>query len=262
MIKGFIILIVMLGVMTSCMKEQVLTLNELQEKPSYFIECYLMPNDIYRLSATKIQPINEDYILDYSLEFNVRIDTLSLIQGLYKEEGTKYVFNYGHWYRFNSRGKEVVTLQVITPENDTIHGSTTIPEELSIRRAGIDNNLLFAEFNASNRPDHNYYIEKIQYHYADTVNTHIHYLNYSSCLPDQSIRLENTIPNDQDYDCISIHIMRLTQENYNYQLSLDNAKDSNHDNLIQPAPLQGNLVNSLGIFTCYTEDSILLQAPI
>ena len=85
---------------SACVSDQELDFSTLKGDPGYFVECYLKPGDVYKLSATKIQPIHEDYILDYSLEFLVSVDTINLVQGLYKETNSGYIFNYGHAFRF------------------------------------------------------------------------------------------------------------------------------------------------------------------
>jgi len=243
--------------MVSCIEEHILPLDELAEKPPYFIECYLIPNDLFKLSATKLQAINEDYILDYSLDFDVKIDTTWLLQGLYRDEYSTYIYNYGHWNRFQVTNKDFSSLLVITPENDTVIGTTTIPEFININDAKGDDENVTISFELDKKAYHNYYISNLQCYKNDSVKTVTKYNDLSHLEPIKNAELKIRIPCEQ-YDSIVSVVMRLTEENYNYQISLNNAKDSNDESLVQPASLNGNLINSAGIFTCYTVDTLVI----
>ena len=251
----YLITILVVMIMTSCIEEHVLPLEELDEKPSYFIECYLIPNDVYKLSATKLQAINEDYILDYSLEFDVEIDTISLVHGLYREENATYVYNYGHWYRFKPNQQKEVSLKVISPDGEVISGSTTIPSSLTISTASFNQRTVVMNFVLDEAPKHNYYIGHLKCYFNDSTHQRTKYFDLSHLPPNDYTSVSiNTVKSN--YDSISATLMRITEANYKYQLSLNNAISSNRDNLVQPTPLQGNLVNSSGIFTSYSSDII------
>ncbi len=244
--------------LSSCIKEPVLPLGELNEKPSYFVECYLIPNEIYKLSATKLQPINEDYILDYSLDFEVKVGELDLIQGLYRDEKGFYIYNYGHWKKFMPGKSPSVQLMIIPPVGDTISASTTIPEQVIIDAVLDKNQELSVMFKLDRNPQHNYYICKVANYLNDSVQNETKYFDLSQKAPNTETRIKMPIAN-KDFDSISTVLMRLTDENFKYQLSLKDAQNANNDNLVQPSPLKGNLSNSTGIFTCFTADTVLLQ---
>lgn len=53
---------------------------------------------------------------------------------------------------------------------------------------------------------------------------------------------------------VVILLLRITEECYNYQVSLYEANSANQGSITSPVPLIGNIQGALGIFTCYTED--------
>ncbi|MBI9061030.1 MAG: DUF4249 family protein [Marinilabiliaceae bacterium] len=256
--KMYLVFIGLFLLISACVSDQELDFSTLKGDPGYFVECYLKPGDIYKLSATKIQPIHEDYILDYSLEFLVTVDTINLVQGLYKEANSGYIFNYGHPFRFAPLLQKTVSLRVISPENDTITSTTTIPEDVTIEDAQLkDKNLSFS-FNTSPDGRHNYYITSIAMYLQDTIDTESVFLDYGHIHSVQTEEFEFELKAD-DYNQVEINLKRVTRENFDYQISLWNANKANNDNLTFPSPLEGNLSNAMGIFTCYTEDTRVLH---
>ena len=256
--KMYLVSIGLFLLISACVSDQELDFSTLKGDPGYFVECYLKPGDVYKLSATRIQPIHEDYILDYSLEFLVTIDTINLVQGLYKETTSGYIFNYGHAFRFTPLQQKTVSLLVISPEKDTITSTTTIPDDVTIEDAQLkDKNLSFS-FNTCPDGRHNYYITSIATHLQDTIKTHSMFLDYGHIHSVQREEFEFELKAD-DYKQVEINLKRVTRENFDYQISLWNANKANNDNLTFPSPLEGNLSNAMGIFTCYTEDKRVLH---
>lgn len=211
----------------------------------------------YRL--TQLQPIYEDYVLDYSLEFDVEIDKLSLYRGLFREKATGYVFNYGHNSRFKPGSNPIVRLQVVTPEMDTITASTTIPESIEILNAKKEGDEVSFDFELSERSWHNYFMINVNTVYTDTTFRKIRFLDYSHISDKDTMRFECVISDDM-YGSLELVARRLTKDNYDYQISLENAKDANSDHLVLPSSLAGNLNQAIGIFTCYTQDSVVWRA--
>ncbi|WP_430932992.1 DUF4249 family protein [Saccharicrinis sp. 156] len=255
--KFTIIVVLAWSLLFSCIENRELPYNGLLAEPGYFIECYLVPNDRYKLTATKLQPLYDDYILDYSLEFDVRIDTLKLWQGLFRENNSDYVFNYRHSYRFEPSNKTSIDVQVITPEMDTVVATTTIPEEIDIlneKRTGDD---ISFGFELSEQGWHNYFMININTAQKDTTFRKVRFLDYSHMNTRDTVNINYTVLNSETFDRIEIILRRITKANYDYQISLENAKDANSDNLILPSPLAGNLKNATGIFTCFTRDSVV-----
>ncbi|MCD8080030.1 MAG: DUF4249 domain-containing protein [Bacteroides sp.] len=62
----------------------------------------------------------------------------------------------------------------------------------------------------------------------------------------------------EDWKEIRMHLKRVTRENYIYQLAVKELANVNDDNLTSPILLPGNITNSLGIFTGYTEDVCMI----
>lgn len=256
--KHLIFLFILLSAfLFSCIENKELSFNGLHTEPGYFVECYLIPGEDYRLSATKLQPLHEDYILDYSLEFDVKIDTLSLKQGLFKQNGTYYLYNYGHPYRFIPRNQTLAKLHVITPDNDTITASTTIPEQVHICNALLQNNEVKFDFVLSAESWHNFYMININAQHTDTLIRKNRFLDYSDKNFEDTVSFKYDVVPNGNLEKLKVVLRRMTQANYEYQISMQNAKDANRDNLVLPSPLAGNLKNATGIFTCFTCDSAM-----
>ncbi|SMO52253.1 protein of unknown function [Saccharicrinis carchari] len=256
--KRIIYLSILLAILLpACVENRELSFNGLHTEPGYFIECYLIPGDIYRLSATKLQPLYEDYILDYSLELKVKIDTLLLEHGLYKQEHTQYLYNYTHPYHFMPAQNALIELMLITLENDTVLASTTVPAKVNILNPRKDNNEISFDFTLSPQSIHNYYMLNISLQQADTVYRKNRFLDYGHLNTKDTVTFSYDISHYGDSEKISVVLRRITKANYDYQISLQNAKDANRDNLVLPSPLAGNLKNATGIFTCFTCDSVV-----
>ena len=245
-------------IFTSCIKNNELPYNGLLSDPGYFIECYLEPGDIYKLTATELQPLSEDYILDYSLDFDVWIDSIKLTNGLFNERNSNYVYNYGHYYKFNPKDTiEAITLKVLTPSNDTVTGESTIPGDVEIINFKRTNNGISFNFMSSEEYWHNYFMVNINIETADTTKGTTRFLDYSHLSDEDTIAFEHEIFTDKPVNRLEVALYRITEENFNYQISIENAKDANSDNIILPSPLKGNLINAIGIFTCYSRDNII-----
>ena len=260
---GFMTWLFVVVILSSCIENRELPYDGLNAEPGYFIECYLVPGDLYRLSATKLQPLYDDYILDYSLEFDVWVDSLKLWQGLLREENTEYIYNYGHFQRFSPLANQsVVEMEAITPEGDTVTAESTIPVDVKILNGEFDDDLVKFDFVLSEESWHNYYMININTENADTTHHNIRFLDYSHLSIADTVSFEYGISKTENIDELTVILRRITKTNYDYQISLENAKDANSDNLVLPSPLAGNLENATGIFTCYTRDSVVWNVNI
>ena len=258
MSKLYLVFFGLFFLISACVSDQELDFSTLKGDPGYFVECYLKPGDVYKLSATKIQPIYEDYILDYSLEFLVTVDTIKLVQGLYREVNSDYIFNYGHVYRFTPFQQQTVSLFVITPEKDTITSISTIPEPVAIEEALLTDGYVSFKFKTTVNSGHNYYITSIATHLQDTIETESLFLDYGHINTVQTEAFEYDLKAEV-FERVEVTLKRVTRDNFNYQISLWNANKANSDNLTFPSPLDGNLTHAMGIFTCYTEDLVTLR---
>ena len=70
------------------------------------------------------------------------------------------------------------------------------------------------------------------------------------------VTIERTIKCQEieEAEAVVILLLRITEECYNYQVSLYEANSANQGSITSPVPLIGNIQGALGIFTCYTED--------
>ncbi len=255
-------LLLMISVVWSGCDESLSTTSPSQS-PGSFVECYMRPGELYNLTATQIQPIFEDYILDYSYDFKVYITDVSthqLTKSLFVEPGTGYIYNYGSPARLDA-AFELVSLLVITPSRDTLRAQTTIPEQVSFESFTYLDNKISAAFYTSDQTNQNYYIVIVNYDTTDeeqniVLKFDIKYLELGdSAQPElHEVTFENDLyANSQN---LKLTLMRVTEENYNYQISLEDAKSSGSDNITFPSPLAGNIQNGIGIFTAYTEDVV------
>ena len=251
------IYILIFALLYSCVENRELSFNGLHTEPGYFVECYLIPGEAYRLSATKLQPLYEDYILDYSLEFDVKIDTLNLKHGLFKQNDTYYHYNYGHPSHFRPKRAALTHLHVCTPDNDTITASTTIPEQVHLFNTQFQNNEIKFDFILSAESWHNYYMININAQHIDTLVRKNRFLDYSDIDFEDTVSFKYNFIANGDLKKLKVVLRRVTRANYDYQISMQNAKDANRDNLVLPSPLAGNLKNATGIFTCFTCDSVV-----
>ena len=251
------IYILIFGLFYSCVENRELSFNGLYTEPGYFVECYLIPGEVYRLSATKLQPLYEDYTLDYSLEFNVKIDTLTLKHGLFKQPSANYLYNYGHTYCFIPKKQDLAQLFVRTPDNDIITATTTIPEQVDLFNALFHDNEIKLDFMLSADSWHNYYMININAQHTDTLVRKNRFLDYSDRDTKDTVSFKFNVTPKGDLEKLTVVLRRMTRANYEYQISMQNAKDANRDNLVLPSPLAGNLKNATGIFTCFTCDSVV-----
>jgi len=261
LLKTYFLLMVISIFMGGC-EEELSTISPNAE-PGYFVECYMRPGELYNLTATKIQPIFEDYILDYSYDFDVFIvdtDTAELSQGLFVEPGTGFIYNFGSPLRLDA-DLDQVSLFVITPTQDTITARTTIPEQVSIESAVINESQIAVDFFSTTLTNQNYYIVIVNFLREDEMGTlirefDIKYLEVGDT--PEPILQEIIFENEFFLEArdMKLTLMRVTEENYNYQITLEDAKSAGSDNITFPAPLAGNIQNGIGIFTAYTEDVV------
>ncbi|MGL1889403.1 MAG: DUF4249 domain-containing protein [Reichenbachiella sp.] len=249
----------------ACSLNDELDRQDVAIEEAYFVECYLQTGELYNLTATKVQPIFDDFILDYSLDFDVFIidaDTTELFQSLFIEPETGYIYNYGSGQRLDG-DLESVNLLVITPTGDTITSVTAIPDSINIDSTWLSGVQIVTEFQLSPIAGQNYYLHNVVY---TTTEEDSIYQEYETQYLDLEVELSAhhqvilSLKNIVDTLDISVTLMRVTKENFDYQRSLDQAKQSTRNNITYPSPLEGNLINGVGIFTCYSEDTKIISA--
>jgi hypothetical protein len=245
-----------------CDQSEELSFKDLDTSPGYFVECYLTPGEVYKLSATRISPLSDDYILDYSADFDVTIDSLTLFHSLYSENGSNYIYNFGNAEEFApAKTTDTVRLQVINAENDTLRSFTTVPDSIQLINATIDDDILQISLTLSERPIHNYYLLKIEFFKQnEETSSDLKFYDLSKTGTDQSeLEIGYNLPMETMVKSLKLELFRVTEANYKYQLSLWNAENANDDNLVFPNPLDGNIENGIGIFTCYSKKEFSME---
>ncbi|MBU2915947.1 DUF4249 family protein [Reichenbachiella agariperforans] len=255
---GWVVLVFMCW---ACDFNRELETPYIEPHDQYFVECYMRPDELYNLTATEVSPIFEEYILDYSLDFDVYIidqDTVELRQSLFVEPETGYIYNYGSGRRLpeNIAG---VSMLVISPTRDTIRAYSRVPEQILLDTAFLIHNQVNISFYTSEDSEDNYYIYYLNYDVlnhsgAQIKKSEVAYLDFHDY--SERVLKQSSLSGDSlDYaDEVQVTLMRVTRENFLYQRSLQDAKNASKDNVTYPAPLEGNIENGVGIFTCYTED--------
>lgn len=252
--------IILILLVSSCDLDDTLDRSEIAIDETYFVECYLQPNELYNLTATRVQPIFDDFILDYSLDFDVFIigeDTTELYQSLFVDQETGFVFNYGRGVRLDPDINQV-NLLVITPTADTIVASTIVPKPIVIKSAHYSERSVNTSFDLSSDSDQNYYLHIANYMtYNEDTTYHdslLQFLDLSTQVSSGEYQAVLELDNRVDSIAVDVTLMRVTEENYKYQQSLSQAKEASDGKVTYPAPLQGNLIGAEGIFTCYQAD--------
>jgi len=258
----------LLGLVTltlACELDDTLDRSTVSIEDTYFVECYLQPNELYNLTATEIQPIFDDFILDYSLDFDVFIigdDTTELLQSLFVDDQTGFVFNYGRGVRLDPALEEV-SLFVLTPTKDTIIATTNIPDPVSIVSAKYTESSVYTAFELSEDIDQNFYLHIIDYptYEQDSVYSRnlIQFLDLSDIEAFGEYEVALELEDRVDSLAIEVTVMRVTEENYKYQRSLFQAKEASDGKVTYPAPIQGNLIGGEGIFTCFQSDNYIIN---
>ncbi|MCV9388062.1 DUF4249 domain-containing protein [Reichenbachiella ulvae] len=252
-------------ILFGCDLERELDIQNVDIERQYFIECYLQPDSLFNLSATEVSPIFEDFILDYSLDFDVFIieqDTVELLQSLFIEDETGYIYNFGSGRRLRPEANQV-DLLVVSPQGDSIRGFTKVPSSIDILEANWTDNQISIQFESSDNPQENYFLYIINYQVENQgerpqEKNELTYLDYSFLEERQTL---NAVIDSDSLSLsseVDVTLMRVTRENFRYQKSLDAAKNASQDNVTFPSPLEGNIMGGLGIFTCFTQDHRLL----
>lgn len=252
-IPGLILLVCL-----SCMPEEDLPIRDVGNTPEYFIECYCIPGKMFALSATNVLPVSKDLEVDFSKEMKVTIFAgrkIELQHMIYTLPGSDFIYNYGSNERFLSTTLDSLTLDIQTPERKHITASTVVPPAVNIHSYRFERDEARIQFYTSSNPDENYFIYTAEAVCNDSVvNKSVSYLDYSEYRQATLIERSLTLTDYQKAEKIIFNLKRITQANYDYQISLNAANSANQSSITTPVPLKGNLKGAIGIFTCYTED--------
>lgn len=242
----------------SCMPEENLPIKDVGNTPEYFIECYCRPGKMFSLSATNVLPVSKDLKVDFSKEMKVTIFAgrkIELQHMIYTLPGSDFIYNYGSNERFLSTALDSLTLDIQAPDQKHITASTAIPPAISIHSYRFERDEARIQFYTSSDPEDNYFIYTAEAVCNDSVvDKSVSYLDYSEYRQTTLIERSLTLTDYRKAEKIVFNLKRITQANYDYQISLNAANSANQSSITTPVPLKGNLKGAIGIFTCYTED--------
>lgn len=264
MLKNKLILLFIVLISFSCQPDNSLDLEDLSAPPKYFVECFCKPGEFYQLTATKVTPMADDFIWDLSIPFKAYItdnSTHKLNQGVFFNNQTHFVYNFASSIKVPEDFSDTLYLKVVSPEGDTITGKTHTISEVKIKDYKVNNDNIELTFDTDESSLYRYYVSIIENWKDKKIkNTVKLFSDFSkSNKKTETLSISNEITefsSINEIDSIRIKLLHLTKENYEYMLSLKEAIKANEDNLTQPTPIKGNLNNSLGIFTYYTEDIV------
>ena len=223
----------------SCMPEEELPMKDMGEISGYFIECYCKPGEFYTLNAAKVSSIIK------------LIPTFS----------PSFLGNFRHDTKFNQFGLDSLYLSIYTPEKEHITAKTAIPDHITISSFFVSKatNSVTISFQTSPNPMQNYYIYSVQARKEGAGDDNLlkketSYLDLSHHTGGATIERTIKCQEIEEAEAVVILLLRITEDCYNYQISLYEANSANQGSITSPVPLIGNIQGALGIFTCYTED--------
>ena len=244
----------------SCMPEEELPMKDMGEISGYFIECYCKPGEYYTLNAAKVSPIHEIIDLSDPVNLDVSIKADSIIK-LIPTFSPSFLGNFRHDTKFNQFGLDSLYLSIYTPEKEHITAKTAIPDPIAISSYSVSKvtNSVTISFPISSNPMQNYYIYSVQARKEGAGDDNLlkketSYLDLSHHTGGVTIERTIKCQEIEEAEAVVILLLRITEECYNYQVSLYEANSANQGSITSPVPLIGNIQGALGIFTCYTED--------
>lgn len=261
--KHFLFYSLMISFLLSCMPEQDLPLRDMGTPPPYFIECYCEPGQPYALSATTVLPVSEKLSVQFIANLKVKItaqEKVELNPLLYLPPGSELTYNYNSEEIFDPNTTDSLYLEIRTPEGALISGETPVPAAVEIHSVRLSRDEVQTGFYNSGSPGTNYYILTVEMldAYHTVLGKEVAYLNYSEYPLFQYIEKKLALPDQPLTKSLLLNLKRITQANYEYQVSLNAANTANQSSLTTPVPLKGNLQGALGIFTCYTQDQQII----
>lgn len=253
---------ILLSSVFGCKPENDFDLGELAPPPKYFYECFCKPGGLYQMTAAYISPINEDFIWDLSYPFNITIstenDTYHLMQGIFRDAHGNYIYNYGSPKRLSEDYSGNLYIKIVTQEGDTVTGHTSTVSQVEIDYFEVNEGDVNIFFYGDNDENGNFYLGRVENWKGGLIKDSEEVM---ADLRPSSERVKMNIPNRSDkfesiseLDSITVKLFHISEDNYHYLLSIEDAYKTNENNTSQPSGIKGNLKGGLGIFTYYTED--------
>lgn len=257
-----LIIMIVGGLMfVSCELGQELDIQDMGESSGYFIECYCEPGEMFNLTATRLAPIAEDQLLDYSLKFETYIiagERFKLYHSLFMKPDSRFIYNYASNRRLSREDADTLYLDMLAPDGTFISGETGIPEDIRFDSVRITGEQIYTCFTTSSDVSCNYFILQIQaFEGKKPEGRKVYYMQDLSAGSKVESRQDFTL--SEKTDSVVVTLKRFTKEGFQYQLSVKDAEDANKGSLVAPAPLVGNLEGAIGVFTCFTKDRICFK---
>lgn len=250
--KFLIIGIVICVLLPGCELGERLDIQRMGDSPGYFIECYCRPDSMYEMTATRIAPVAEPQVLDYSLEFDVCIladEPVKLYHSLYFRPDNHFVYNYASSKRLDVAKVDSLYLEVTAPGGEAIFSETAIPKQVKIDSVTWHGKEITTYFMSDECEEENYYVLTLSWE-SEGGNVRTYFL--SGFEGREQVKQE--YPLSDTVTSVNVSLKRMTEAGYRYQYSLFEAQNAGTESLFAPVELLGNICGAMGIFTCYTED--------
>ncbi len=257
---GYFCLMVCFGPMISCQLGERLDVRDMGDAPGYFLECYCQPGEMYEMTATRIAPIAEAQVLDYSLKFDVRIwdgEEIKLNHSLFTKPGTDFIYNYATSHCLDPELTDTIYLCATAPGGEKLTAKTAVPEAVKIDTVILERDCLQIFFKTSVHKEQNFYALTVNWNGEGKKYGHIRFLD--GYTEEQWVRYELLIPEKERQDSLVVGLKRMTEEGFKYQYSLHEANMAGNESMFLPVELSGNISGALGIFTCYTADRVRVK---
>lgn len=253
-------LMIFFGLMISCQLGERLDVRDMGNAPGYFLECYCQPGEMYEMTATRIAPIAEAQVLDYSLKFDVRLwdgEEIKLNHSLFTKPGTDFIYNYATSRRLDPELTDTIYLHVTAPDGEQLTAKTAIPDAVKIDTVILNRDHLQIFFKTSAHREQNFYILTANWSGEGYKHGYIRFLgDYTK---ERLVGYDLIVPEGERQDSLVVGLKRMTEEGFRYQYSLHEADMAGNESLFSPVELSGNISGALGIFTCYTADRIRVK---
>jgi len=247
-----------LNLTSGCILTGDIEIDVPEQVPAIVVEGYLTPEFPSEISVAKNILMDDELIFQSVWGAKVSItdkeDTLDLLNIFYRNKNRNLLVNYVNQSSPGTLKGQVLYLSVITIEGDTLTGKTEIVPPVEILNAEIENNLMNISLEIKNGEFSGYLrIDITGYKNNEPTASSQRFLDLSA-LPLSAVRLPLT-EKITESDSLIVKCFHITEEYYNYSISISNAKDAYTDPFLTPEEIKSNIVNGIGIFTYYTTDS-------
>lgn len=253
---------------TSCNLEKEIDIQLPNYENEVFVECYLVPNEPFRLLITQTTPYFDNLTLDnplFSESFLLNGAQVSLSQGLNKYELTNTIqidpdnqkfFNYSNASLVEYNTEDSFFLDIILPDGNQITASSIFLDTVRL-------DSILVQFDQKDS------LARILTYFKDFPNETNFYRRVLMLGNESEEPIQDFITDDLFIDSIFVFgsgyifnpgdtvyhsIFHLTEDYHNFLESVQQAIDGSTNPFGVPSPLQSNLTgDAQGVFTCISE---------